>query len=91
MAFLKTSRYHGLPTVDAPARGGRTVTAVALRPLPPTPGEPYRVQEDDRLDLIADRAYGDPTRFWRIADANSELEAARLLEPGRDIGVPPTK
>ena len=89
MAFLKTSRYHDLPTVEAPARGGRMVTALTLRLLPPTPGDRYRVQEDDRLDLIADRTYGDPTRFWRIADANSELEARRLLEPDREIGVPP--
>ena len=88
MPFLTTSRYHELPTVEAPARGGRTVTALTLRILPPTPGEAYRVQEDDRLDLIADRTLGDPTGFWRIADANSELEARRLLEPGREIGVP---
>jgi nucleoid-associated protein YgaU len=91
MAFLKTSRYFGLPTVEAPARSGRIVTAVTLRTPPPAAGEPHRVQEEDRLDLIADRAYDDPTRFWRIADANSELEARRLIEPGREIDVPPTK
>ncbi len=59
-----------------------------LRVPPPTPGDAYRVDEDDRLDLIANRTYGDPTRFWLIADANTELEARRLLEPGREIGVP---
>lgn len=91
MAFLKTSRYHEVPTVEATSRDGRPVTAVALRVPPPTAGEPYRVLEDDRLDLIADRTYDDPTAFWRIADANSELEARRLLEPGREIGVPPTR
>ena len=91
MAFLKTSRYHGLPTVEARARDGRPVTAVVLRIPPPIPGDAYRVQEDDRLDLIANRAYDDPTRFWLIADANTELEARRLLEPGREIGVPPTR
>jgi nucleoid-associated protein YgaU len=91
MPFLKTSRYYELTTVEAPARGGRTVTALVLRILPPTPGDPYRVEQDDRLDLIADRTYGDPTLFWRIADANTELEARRLLEPGREIDVPPTR
>jgi nucleoid-associated protein YgaU len=91
MAFLETSRYHGVPTVEATSRDGRIVTAVALRVPPATAGEPYRVEEEDRLDLIADRSYGDPTRFWRIADANTELEAGRLLEPGREIGVPPTR
>jgi hypothetical protein len=91
MAFLPTSRYYGVPTVEATARDGRTVIAVTLRVLPPTPGEPYRVQEQDRLDLIAERSYDDPTRFWRIADAGTELEARRLLEPGREIAVPPTR
>lgn len=91
MAFAKTSRYSGLATVEAPARDGRLVTAVVLRILPPAPGDPYRVREDDRLDLIADRSYADPTRFWRIADGNGELEARRLIEPGREINLPPAK
>ena len=91
MAFLKTSRYAAVPIVEAPASGGRTVTAVAVRVLPPTDGDPYVVLENDRLDLIADRSYGDGTRFWRIADANSELDARRLIEPGRDIDLPATK
>lgn len=91
MAFHTTSRYHGLPTVQATARDGRTVTAVALRVLPAAVGEPHVVREEDRLDLIADRTYDDPTRFWRIADANSELEARRLLAPGREIAVPPER
>jgi nucleoid-associated protein YgaU len=91
MAFLKTSRYWDLATVEAPGGQGRTVTAVTLRILPPTAGDPHRVLEHERLDLLADRAYGDPARFWRIADANTELDARRLIEPGRDIDLPPTK
>jgi nucleoid-associated protein YgaU len=91
MAFLKTSRYAAVPTVEAPASGGRIVTPLTLRVLPPTDGDPYVVLENDRLDLIADRSYGDGTRFWRIADANSELDAQQLIEPGRDIDLPPTK
>jgi nucleoid-associated protein YgaU len=91
MAFLNTSRYAAFPTVETPANGGRTVVAVTLRVLPPTEGDPYVVLENDRLDLIADRSYGDATRFWRIADANSELDARRLIEPGRVIDLPPTK
>ena len=90
MAFLKTSRYFGLGTVEAASRQGRAVTAIVLRILPPAPGEPYRVKEDDRLDLVADRRTATPTRFWRIADANSELDARSLIEPGREIDVPPT-
>lgn len=88
---LKSSRYYGLPTVQVETRQGRTVTALTLRLLPPTEGEPYTAQDNDRLDLIANRSYQDATRFWHIADANTELEAGRLIEPGREIVVPKTR
>jgi hypothetical protein len=67
------------------------VTAVALRGLPPAAGDPYEVAEDDRLDLIANRTYKDATAWWHVADANTELDARRLVEPGREISVPPTR
>lgn len=88
MAFLESSRYHGLPTVTVETRQGRTVTAVTLRVPPEVDGEPHAVQEDERLDLVADRSYQDATRFWRIADANRELDSRRLAAPGRSIAVP---
>lgn len=91
MAFLKTSRYADLDTVQVQAAHGRTVSAVVLRVLPAVEGAPYVVQDDDRLDLIANHAYQDPALFWHIADANSELDARRLIQPGRQIGLPPTR
>jgi nucleoid-associated protein YgaU len=87
--FLKNSRYAGLPVVDATDRHGATLAAVKLRPLPATPGDPVTVQAHDQLDAMSEQRYGDATRYWRIADANSELEAASLLHPtGRPITVP---
>ncbi len=91
MAFLKSSRYAGQPTVEAEAADGRRVKAVTLRFLPQVDGDPYTMKEDDRLDLVADRSYKDPTRFWRIADANTELEARQLERQGQEIKVAKTK
>jgi hypothetical protein len=91
MAFLKTSRYAAVETVQTVTAQGREVTAVVLRVLPPVAGEPHDVAEDDRLDLIANRTYKDATAWWHVADANSELDASRLIEPGRQIWVPPTR
>lgn len=88
MAFLKSSRYYGLPTVEVETRQGRTVSAVKLRVLPVVSGTPHRVQENDRLDLMANTTYKDATRFWRIADANSELEANELIHADNEIEVP---
>ncbi len=87
--FLKNSRYYGLPTVTARDRAGREVAAVKLRPLPAAAGETHTVRGHDKLDVMADERYRDATRYWLIADANSELEANALVAPiGRAIKVP---
>ncbi|HET9700757.1 MAG TPA: LysM domain-containing protein [Burkholderiales bacterium] len=87
--FLKNSRYRGLPTVQARDRSGRTVTAVKLRRLPATTGDDTVVGAADRLDILAEARHGDATRYWHIADANTELEAAELTRrPGRAIKAP---
>ena len=88
--FLKNSRYYGLPIVAAKDRNDRDVTAVKLRRLPETAGDDYAVTSSDRVDIIADAHYSDATRYWHIADANSELEAEELTQQvGRVIEVPP--
>lgn len=87
--FLKTSRYHHLPTVRAIGADGREATAVRLRVLPPTQGQPRAVRGGDQLDMMAHDLTGDGTRFWHIADANSELEANALVaRHGRVINAP---
>jgi len=87
--LLDTSRYAKVTQEAVETRDGRRVTALKLRPLPPTVGAPYSVRDDDRLDLIAHTAYADDTRFWHIADANTALEARILTaETGAIILVP---
>jgi hypothetical protein len=87
--FLKNSRYHGIEEVTARDAAGRDVKAVKFRRLPETTGIETVVQGADRLDIMADRRFRDATRYWRIADANSGLEAGDLVKPvGRVIEVP---
>jgi hypothetical protein len=87
--FAKNSRYAATPTVTATDGESRQVTAVRLRRLADTPGRPLEVAAPNQLDVIADLTYRDPTRFWHIADANTELDARNLLLPvGRTILVP---
>jgi hypothetical protein len=76
--ILETSRYAQVPTVAATDRAGRPVTALKLRRLPATAGSPYVTRDNDRLDLLAQSQYGDGTRFWHIADANTALDARDL-------------
>ncbi len=87
--FLKNSRYFGLPTVTGTNRAGASVVAVALRPLPAVVAAPVSIRSHDQLDALSEQRFGDATRYWHIADANSELEAASLLQvTGRPVNVP---
>jgi hypothetical protein len=89
--FLKNSRYSGLAVVAA--RGANLpgdAGVVKLRALPDTAGDPVAVRAHDQLDAMSEARFGgDTTRYWHIADANSELEAAALTRSaGRVIDVP---
>jgi len=78
--FLENSRYFNVKTVAAKTGNGKEVLAVTLRRLPYVAGTPTIVKGSDRLDVIAQRKYSDPTKFWHIADANTELEANDLIK-----------
>lgn len=87
--FLDSSRYCKLKTVDVTTKDGQQVKAVTLRRLPKISGKPIIVKGNDRLDIMAQRQHNDPTRFWHIADANTELQASDLVaETGCVINVP---
>ncbi|MGH7901617.1 MAG: hypothetical protein ACRENZ_07755 [Thermodesulfobacteriota bacterium] len=89
--FLESSRYFKIKAVDVVTKDGRTVKVVTLRRLPVITGKPTVIKANDRLDIISQRQYNDPTMFWHIADANSELEANNLVKKTvRIISVPET-
>ena len=78
--FLENSRYFGVKTVEAEDKKGRKLTAVKLRRLPYVAGTPTTIKGNDRLDTIAQSKYSDATKFWHIADANTEIEANNLVK-----------
>lgn len=97
--FKESSRYAKQKTVEVELENGRSASAVTLRKIPPTDGVPTQVKATDRLDVIALRKYKDSTKFWHVADANTELQANDLVkteprgnplvsEPARSILVP---
>jgi len=87
--FGKKSRYDDLEKVEGQDRMGRSVQAVKLRPLPSVNGVDMTVADHSQLDSLSKNIYRDATRFWHIADANSELEADELVRTtGRIIQVP---
>jgi nucleoid-associated protein YgaU len=87
--FFKGSRYETVETATFEGPDGRSMRFKKVRFIPPTPA-PFGVgvTQGDRLDLIAQRMYEDPERFWRICDANLALWPDDLVEVGRTIRIP---
>lgn len=91
--FDEQSRYAGFETRTRTEDGGRQITYVVRRLIPPA--DSYvasggiTVTDSDRLDLIAHRAMGNSTAFWQVADANSAMHPQELtMTPGRRLTVP---
>lgn len=78
--FESNSRYVKIAVVEVETATGKKANAVKLRYLPYEPGSVTEVKGTDRLDIMSHRKYKDGTKFWRIADANTELEANDLVK-----------
>lgn len=71
---------------------GTQVTYVSRRFIPPPQDfsllQRYRVQQGDRVDVIAGAILGDPLSYWQICDANLALEPADVVAvPGAFISI----
>ena len=51
-----------------------------MRIIPHLDGNEKIIEYYDRLDVISQNGYNDPTKFWHIADANTALYAKDLIE-----------
>lgn len=89
--FLERSRYFRQGLVDAVNQNGQTVKAISLRRLPVVGGDARAIKESDRLDIMAQRQYQNPTWFWHIADANTALEANELVEQPLNVIIVPNQ
>jgi len=91
--FDSTSRYYRLAILAIQKADGTPVAYVSRRFLPAGSSLPLladiQVDSSDRPDLIAYRTLGDPTVFWRIADANDVMDPVELVdEPGTTVRIP---
>jgi hypothetical protein len=82
--FAPNSRYYGLPTTTITTSDGRMLSYVTRRFVPPPEDfsllQTYSVMQNDRLDSIAAKYFGDPLLYWRICDANRAIRPAELTE-----------
>lgn len=81
-SYPATSRYHATPAITTVLADGRIVAHLKRRFVPAperfaTLSE-HTVTQGERLDLISARYLGDPTQFWRVADANGVIRPEQL-------------
>ena len=84
------SRYADSVTVNAQNRKGKDIVVI-------TPSRSnaftfnyvnYVLNSGDRVDLLANAFYNDPTLWWKIADANPEIMDWTFLPAGKTIRIP---
>ncbi len=84
--FTPDSRYHRLADLVLDDGRGNPVRSRELRPLPEvTARHQHTVAAGERLDELAFRYYGRPTRWWRICDAEHEILSPLALLGGGPV------
>ena len=88
--IFKGSRYQNTGTYQIRDAKGRTVTVFKMRVISSAPAVlTHTFTAGERLDHLAFKFYGNPEKFWRIADGNTEMDPEDLLDPGKQILIPP--
>lgn len=87
---FKGSRYSETEVVEVRGPDDRVRRTLALRVIAPAPSAlDQTVVEGERLDTLAQRFYGEATKYWLLLDGNAEtLNPFELLVPGETIHVP---
>jgi hypothetical protein len=87
--FPPTSRYHGLAIKRWQQTDGQRVPYVARRFVPHQERfetlREHTVVQGDRLDNLSAQYLGDPEQFWRVADANNQLDPSALTLVAGDV------
>ncbi len=90
--IFKGSRYQRVQVLQTTGPDGQVVSYLAMREIPATPaGYRHTIKAGERLDILAYNFYRNPEKFWLIADANDEMDPEDLLEPGRQLLIPPDR
>ena len=72
--FYKNSRYYKLDDIVTFDSKGVKHKSKTIRRIPSVTGIfQHNIEEGDRLDLLANRYYKKPARWWRICDSNPDF------------------
>ena len=89
MSRYNSSQFEQPASLDA-ENNRRYYTALLDPTIPKSYTDVYIVSVyGERLDLLAGKYYGDPSKWWMIAAANPELRKDSIyLEPGIQVRIP---
>lgn len=95
--LASNSRYVGTPLVQLADRSGSLVNSYAfttwnrIEVRPTTADVMHKVTENEigRLDILANKYYGDPFLWWVIADRNNMMYPIDEMYVGKDLYIPP--
>lgn len=89
MPVASTSRYAGLPVIEAPDAQGTTHPSIAIRPLPANPAVAYQrtIAALDTLETLSFSTYHSSVAWWRIADVNPPVYPLDW-RPGDVVALP---
>src|SRR6266850_2336654 len=78
--FANNSRYRALQDVVSVNAGARTQVIKDLRQIPVVEGDfRHTAAQTDRPDHLAFKYYKQPSKWWRICDANPEFMSPQAL------------
>jgi hypothetical protein len=89
MIYLGSRYENAEVTYVLDARLGST-RATVFRDLPEdlAASKYWYWREEDRLDSVSKRFYDSPNEWWRILDANPELDNPHNIPPGTKVWIP---
>lgn len=88
----KRSRYRKTPLVELPRGAEEPLTLLDLRQIPRIQSVFFHIPvASDRLDLLAQQHYRNPTLFYQIADASDQLDPFDVIEIGAPLAIPPQR
>lgn len=84
--FTKRSRYRKLKDITTTDAKDRLLKSKSLRFLPDVSGTFYHtIAEGDRLDHLSFKYFKEPTKWWRICDANPQFFSPFALLGSEEI------
>lgn len=84
-----SQRYNIIPIEKQQVTGSEYYTNNVYPDVAPTEEDDYVITVlGDRLDLLANDFYGDPTLWWVIASANALSGDSLYPEPGTQLRIP---